>query len=161
MHNKPDNYWLNIDGKARVQNLQVPVLLMAGWYDPFLPTQLQDFELIMQYTDSKVANSSQLIIGSWTHADSVKFPDDATAGDYRPASLEPSIDWFDRHLMGKHNGTAKTPVKLFVMGENKWRDEQEWPLARTQYQSYYLHSGGNANTLNGDGRLNTTLSAEH
>lgn len=161
LHDKPDNYWLNIDGKARAQNLQVPVLLMAGWYDPFLPTQLQDFELIKQYTDSKVANSSQLIIGPWSHADSIKFPGGSSAGDYRPASLEPSIDWFDRHLMDKHNETAKTPVKLFVMGENKWRNEYEWPLARTQYQSYYLHNSGNANTLNGNGRLNTTLPAEH
>lgn len=157
LHDKPDAYWLGIDGKERAQNLQAPVLLMAGWYDPFLPTQLHDFELIRQYADSNIAKSSQLIIGPWTHADSVIFPDGTTAGDYRPASLAPSIDWFDRQLMGKHNETTLAPVKLFVMGENKWRDEHEWPLARTQYQSYYLHSGGNANTVKGNGRLDTML----
>ncbi len=160
LHDKPDAYWLGIDGKERAQNLQAPALLMAGWYDPFLPTQLHDFELIRQYADSNVANSSQLIIGPWIHADSVIFPDGTTAGDYRPASLAPSIDWFDRQLMGKHNETTLAPVKLFVMGENKWRNEYEWPLARTQYQSYYLHSGGSANSVNGDGRLDTTSPTE-
>jgi uncharacterized protein len=153
LHDKPDAYWLSIDGKQRAKHLQAPVLLMAGWYDPFLPTQLNDFEQIRQHASSKVANSSQLIIGPWTHADSVKFPDGSTAGDYRPASLAPSIDWFDRHLMGKSPEATLAPVKLFVMGENKWRNEHEWPLVRTQYQSYYLHSKGNANSVKGDGRL--------
>lgn len=40
-----------------------------------------------------------------------------------------------------------------IMGPNAWRDEQEWPLARTQYTEYYLHSGGRANSLDGDGTL--------
>lgn len=153
LHNTKDAYWLNIDGSQRAQNLQAPVLLMAGWYDPFLPTQLQDFEIIQKHADRSVANASQLIIGPWTHADSVTFPDGFKAEDYRPASLAPSIDWFDRHLMEKKNTMSLAPVKLFVMGENKWRDEQEWPLIRTQYQSFYLHSGGSANTVKGDGRL--------
>ena len=45
------------------------------------------------------------------------------------------------------------PVRLFVMGENRWRDENEWPLARTRYTEMFLHSGGHANSLEGDGRL--------
>lgn len=159
-HDKPDAYWLSIDGNERAKHLQAPVLLMAGWCDPFLPTQLNDFEQIRQHADSKVANSSQLVIGPWTHADSVQFPDGSTAGDYRPASLAPSIDWFDRHLMGKSPEATLAPVKLFVMGENKWRNEYEWPLARTQYLSYYLHGKGNANSVKGDGRLDTTPPTE-
>jgi hypothetical protein len=49
----------------------------------------------------------------------------------------------------------EAPVKIFVMGENVWRDEKEWPLARTQYTKYYLHSGGKANSLFGNGTLST------
>jgi len=45
------------------------------------------------------------------------------------------------------------PVKIFVMGENRWRDEREWPLARTNYTKVYLHSRGHANSLRGDGAL--------
>jgi putative CocE/NonD family hydrolase len=157
LHDQADDYWRAIDGSGRAQNLQAPVLLMAGWYDPFLATQLRDFEMIRQHASNKVAAASQLIIGPWTHADAVKFPGGSTTGDYRPASLAPSVDWFDRHLMAKGIYHKLAPVKLFVMGENKWRDEYEWPLARTQYQSYYLHSGGNANSLKGDGRLDAML----
>lgn len=155
-HNMRDSYWKDIDGDERASRLNAPVLLMAGWYDPFLPTQLHDFEVIKQSTNDRVAKSSRLIIGPWTHADSVKFPDGYSDADYRPASLAPSIEWFDRNLMDKSEGLAIAPVKLFVMGENKWRDENEWPLTRTKYISYYLHSTGNANTVFGDGRLDKT-----
>jgi putative CocE/NonD family hydrolase len=56
------------------------------------------------------------------------------------------------------NGVAEEPpVRIFVMGINRWRFENEWPLARTDYQNYYFHSGGNANTREGDGRLETRL----
>jgi putative CocE/NonD family hydrolase len=51
--------------------------------------------------------------------------------------------WFDYWLQGIENGvTQEPPVKLFIMGANVWRDEQEWPLARTQYTLYYLHTAG-------------------
>jgi putative CocE/NonD family hydrolase len=49
----------------------------------------------------------------------------------------------------------EAPIRLFVMGANRWRDEWEWPLARTQFTPYYLHSGGRANSLFGDGSLST------
>ena len=48
------------------------------------------------------------------------------------------------------------PVNLFVMGENRWRQENEWPLARTHYTDYYLHSEGSANSSQGNGVLSTT-----
>ena len=64
------------------------------------------------------------------------------------------LRWFDRWLRGIENGVEREPpVRLFVMGANHWRDEQEWPLARTDWQEWFLHSGGRANTLNGDGAL--------
>jgi putative CocE/NonD family hydrolase len=43
------------------------------------------------------------------------------------------------------------------MGDNVWRDENEWPLARTHYVKYYLNSGGHANTAKGDGYLSTGI----
>ena len=47
------------------------------------------------------------------------------------------------------------PVKIFVMGINEWCYEYEWPLSRTDYQKYYFHSKGNANSLHGEGKMNT------
>jgi putative CocE/NonD family hydrolase len=68
------------------------------------------------------------------------------------------LRWFDHFLKGVDTGiTSEAPIKLFVMGANIWRDEQEWPLARAVETRYYLHSNGHANSLKGDGTLSTTL----
>ncbi len=154
-HTEADAYWSAIDGENRARTIKAPVLLMAGWYDPFLPTQLRDFETLRREADPHVAAQSRLIVGPWTHADPVRFPDGSTAGDYRPASLAPSIPWFDHHLLGRPlDDSLVAPVRIYVMGENVWRDEKEWPLARTQYTPFYLGSAGRANSSSGDGRLN-------
>jgi putative CocE/NonD family hydrolase len=90
----------------------------------------------------------------------VQFPDGTTAGDYRPASLAPSLPWFDQHLRGTPpDKSLSAPVRIFVMGENKWRNEMEWPLARTRYVAFYLDSAGRANSASGDGRLSTDSTA--
>jgi putative CocE/NonD family hydrolase len=68
--------------------------------------------------------------------------------------MAPSVAWFDEHL--RFSGTTaheNAPVRIYVIGENVWRDEHEWPLARTRYTPYYLRSGGMANGLDGDGVL--------
>src|SRR5581483_11791254 len=54
----------------------------------------------------------------------------------------------------------EAPVRIFVMGENRWRDEQEWPLARAVETAFYLHSDGRANSLNGNGTLDTQAPGE-
>jgi putative CocE/NonD family hydrolase len=64
--------------------------------------------------------------------------------------------WFDCWLKDEAcESVAAAPIRLFVMGENRWRDEHEWPLARAKPTAYYLHSQGRANSLRGDGRLST------
>ena len=64
------------------------------------------------------------------------------------------VRWYDQRLKGINTGIDDDPpIRLFVMGENVWRDEHEWPLARTQYTAFYLHSRGRANALHGDGEL--------
>jgi len=46
-------------------------------------------------------------------------------------------------------------VKIFVMGANTWREEDDWPLPDTQFRPYYLHGAGRANTATGNGTLST------
>ncbi|MES2355238.1 MAG: CocE/NonD family hydrolase, partial [Pseudomonadota bacterium] len=160
-HISADEYWQAIDGENRAKTIKVPVLLMVGWSDPFLPTQLRDFETLKRDAAPNVAAQSRLIIGPWSHAEAVRFPDGSTVGEYRKASLSPSIAWFDHHLRGEPlDSSLASPIRLYVMGENVWRDEQEWPLARTKYTPFYLHSAGRANSSAGDGRLTVESSAE-
>jgi putative CocE/NonD family hydrolase len=67
------------------------------------------------------------------------------------------LRWSDHWLKGIDNGImSEPPIRIFVMGANTWRYENEWPLARTKWTNYYLHSGGKANTAWGDGTLSTT-----
>jgi putative CocE/NonD family hydrolase len=66
------------------------------------------------------------------------------------------LRWFDHWLKGVENGVERErPVHLFVMGENVWHEEDDWPLPSTTFTPYYLHSGGRANSASGDGTLST------
>jgi hypothetical protein len=70
------------------------------------------------------------------------------------------IRWFDYWLKGIANGIMdEPPIRIFVMGDNVWRNEKEWPLARTKYTKYYFHSDGKANSRFGNGVLSPKISA--
>ena len=106
---------------------------------------------------------SKLLVGPWLHGPvGVPAPGDVDFGPdaWMDFNAE-QVRWNDRRLKGIDNGIDdEPPVRIFVMGENVWRSENEWPLARTQYTNYYLHGGGAANTLNGDGVLSTEPPAD-
>ncbi len=155
-HPERDELWAEIDGHDRAHSLQAPVLLMAGWYDPFLPTQLNDFQTIRHSPQSRVATRSRLIIGPWTHAGEVYFPDGTHGENFRLQSLALSLPWFDENT-GVAQVPSIAPVKLFVMGKNVWRSENEWPLVRTRYIPFYLGSVKGANSATGDGTLSVAI----
>ncbi len=68
-----------------------------------------------------------------------------------------TLSWYEFLFKGVQNSLAKEkPVKIFVMGKNEWREEDDWPLARAQSTKYFLHSTGTANSLRGNGNLSTT-----
>lgn len=160
-HPRRDAYWQAIDGKDRPATLQAPAMLMAGWFDPFLPSQLADFVRIRRHARPEVAAATRLIVGPWAHAETVPLPGGVQNRNYRLESLSPSIPWFDRHLRTLGAGVQpEAPVRLYLMGANIWRDEQEWPLARARETSWYLRSGGRANSASGDGRLTSEAPTE-
>jgi predicted acyl esterase len=177
-HPERDDYWREIDGEHRAAALEAPVLLQGGWFDAFLPGLLADFSEIQAEARPDVASASRLMIGPWAHTYTVKPPCGKKERDYRIEALAPSLDWFDRHLGGaevrpqKPSGESSSPspatgsqptvgtrgadlprVRIYVMGENRWRNEHEWPLLRTRPAAYYLNGGGRANTAAGDGVL--------
>ncbi|MDB5334615.1 MAG: CocE/NonD family hydrolase, partial [Planctomycetaceae bacterium] len=153
-HTDRDDYWANIDGANRPGRVQAPVLLMGGWYDPFLPTQLADYARIRESAAPDVAQETRLVIGPWVHAAAAILPDGTEPRNFRLECLAPTVAWFDRHL--QHKQSTLAPVRIYTIGTNQWRDEQEWPLARTRYTPYYLQSNGPANTASGKGILTTS-----
>lgn len=102
-----------------------------------------------------------LILGPWNHTSlntrKTKFGEvqfGTNAGVDYDAEL---ISWFDGLLKDKPGKNQLAPVNIFVMGENKWRGENEWPLKRANTTSFYLHSAGKAAIDKNDGTLSTTL----
>ncbi len=155
-----DAYWQVLDSEARLPDFDVPSYNMGGWYDVFLAGTLVSYTGMVNKGRSEHArNNQKLLIGPWSHAGST------SVFEYAGIDFGPQADvdydslhvkWFDALLKGEDNGfLEESPVTLFIMGENKWHHENEWPLARTQYTNYYFHSGGDANSSSGDGVLST------
>lgn len=132
-------YWVAIDGHERASTAKAPALLLGGWYDPFLPGMLRDYKALSQ---NKHARDTRLVIGPFSHAREIDWPGQAKPVLYRRASVEQVIAWYDQVLGVGQRPTPQPRVRLYVMGPNFWRDEQEWPLARTRYTKLYLQANG-------------------
>ena len=163
-HPSYDEFWQGIDAR-NYEQIDKPVLHIGGWYDIFLNGTLQGYIGMRTKAQSAKARGRQkLIIGPWAHtnwAASYHEQEFGLHGSELAADLAGlERKWMDRWVRGKKNGLAKEkPVRLFVMGINQWRDEDDWPLPDTVYTPYYLHSHGRANTRHGDGTLSAVSPA--
>jgi uncharacterized protein len=161
-HGANDGYWKQpafdvVDNVARYED--VPVYLIGGWYDSW------DLQTTMSYMALAKAKHGpiKLIMGPWIHGMHGESGNGQV--DFGPSAAidqnQLELEWFDHWLKGDLNGAVKiAPVRIFVMGGGSeaktadgrhlhggvWRDEQEWPLARTVYTPYYLHADGSLST---------------
>ena len=146
------------------ENVTVPTFNIAGWYDIFLQDTIDNFTFMRNHGSTPEARQSKLLIGPWPHGGMTNPIGDMNFGFGSSAAyinlqidlVSLQVRWFDHWLKGIDTGMmSEAPIKIFVMGANIWRDEQEWPLARAVETRYYLHSNGQANTLKGNGYLST------
>ncbi|MBV9712474.1 MAG: CocE/NonD family hydrolase [Ktedonobacteraceae bacterium] len=151
---------------GRHEQVTVPTLNVGGWYDIFLKDTIENFRIMRAQGSTPEARQSKLLIGPWAHGVFTNpigeidfgFASGAALIDLKIDFVSLQVRWFDTFLKGIDTGMLnEAPIKLFVMGANIWRDENEWPLARAVETRYYLHSQGRANTLNGDGELSTSV----
>jgi putative CocE/NonD family hydrolase len=140
----------------RCRDISVPNLDVVGWYDNGNNDMLL-FRTMVKEAKTKVAREdSRIVIGPWGHTGlGRRFRGTI---DFGPnAELDIFIErirWFDYWLKGRQNGVDKdAPVRIFVMGDNKWRDEEYWPLRRANEKTLFIASDGHANTPGGDGKL--------
>lgn len=158
-HGDNDAYWtdMGVDVVDHLPQYQdVPIYHVTGWYDSW-GTQVANMNYVGLSRTKK--SLQRLIIGPWTHGgQEVSYAGIAEFGEAAAIPMnELRRRWFDRWLLGIDNGVDREPpVRLFVMGGGdahktadgrlfvggRWRDEREWPLARTQYTPYYLHPDG-------------------
>lgn len=156
-HPHYEDYWATRGVRGRWQDITVPICAVGGWYDIFAKSVFDHINAVRAMSRSQQARKHQhLIMGPWAHGIS----SDGKVGDlnFGKQSLIELRDlqtkWFDYWMKGEQPGADQWPAfRIFVMGRNQWRDEQEWPLKRTQYTPYYFHSQGAANTAEGDGTL--------
>ncbi len=159
-HPQLDTYWEAERYQNKYDRVQVPVLHISGWYDDEQVGTPLNFIGMTTKGPASVRQSQQLLMGPWPHA--VNSKSKLGEVDFGPTALidlkGTMLRWFDAWLKGMDNGVKQeAPVRIFVMGSNQWINERQWPPAGTHYTDYYLHSGGRANSLYGDGRLSTEV----
>ncbi|MFP6769248.1 MAG: CocE/NonD family hydrolase, partial [Planctomycetaceae bacterium] len=160
-HSDRDEYWKHpsVCPREHWDNFSdAATLIVGGWYDSYTRATFDNFIGL-----SERNRNVQLLVGPWTHgsikpelsfAGDVEFGHDAALDSFRDVHL----DWFDRHVKNdeRNTGDGEAPVRIFIMGGGsgkrttagrlmhggRWRDEQEWPLARTHYTPYFLHADG-------------------
>ncbi len=154
-----DSYWQQWAIEEQYGSIQVPALTVAAWYDIFQGGSLRNFVGLKAHAGNEAARAGQkLLITIGGHAGGGRKIGDV---DFGPAAAEfdedaVTLDWYDYLFLGKQNEFATSkPVRIFVMGENQWRDEDTWPLERAKSTSYFLHSAGKANSASGDGSIST------
>jgi putative CocE/NonD family hydrolase len=163
-HERDDSYWQPWRVSDYYSRMTVMGLHAGGWHDLFLKGSIKNYTGLQQQAATAEARANQrLIIGPWAHAPTSA---EGKVGDvtFGKEAVLPytatALTWFDYSLKGiKNEYASRARVRLFIMGDNVWRDEQEFPLARTRYTNYYLHSTKGANSVTGDGGLSVTAPA--
>jgi putative CocE/NonD family hydrolase len=141
-HPDRDDFWRANSVRDRYSAITVPALHIAGWNDIFLGGSLENYVGLRAGAGSAAARDGQrLIVGPWSHTPPVE-----TVGDvwFGTAASPPAADvvarqqaFFASHLLGASRDES-APVRLFVMGPNRWRDEDDWPLSRANLRRLYL-----------------------
>jgi len=149
-HDESDAYWRGLNGAADIAELDVPVFHLAGWYDYLLRGTMADYRAIRRANRA----AQFLVCGPWEH-----FPwGRKLAGSDHGPEARPDIDamlvaWFDHWLKDRPRDPLLQGVRYFMLGENRWHSAPVWPPPETRIQTWFLQSGGRANSAFGDGRL--------
>jgi uncharacterized protein len=124
----PDEpYWATRDYSGDVADVTAPVQLIGGWYDIFLPWLLADHEAL-----AAAGRRTQLVIGPWAH----------TSTGLLNTSLREGIAWLRANLLGDPRGLSPAPVRVWVGGEDRWRELEAWPPPQAHPWTLHLQPGG-------------------
>jgi putative CocE/NonD family hydrolase len=154
-HESYDDYWKSISDEERFDKITVPVHTSGGWFDIFLMGTINGYVGMRNKGATPEARAgARMIIGPWGHGPSQSYGGVDFTKDAFVDQFQTELRFFDRYLKGIQNGLDKeSPVKLFYMGVNKWRGEQDWPIPGTKFQELYISSNGAANSVKGNGTL--------
>jgi putative CocE/NonD family hydrolase len=153
-HDKPGPYWESFSVNAGHHKIAVPALHVSSWYDAFSVGTIANYLGIKAHGSTQLARDNQYLwIGPWGHY----IPRTTVYGMARLGLVEfgmnavvdldnIQLQWFDRWLKDdKSTWRFSSPVRIFVLGDNVWRDEQGWPLSANE-QQLFLSAGGEMRT---------------
>jgi putative CocE/NonD family hydrolase len=144
-HPPADPWWDWAELRNKYGRVHAAVLNISGWYDEAYGPDgaTTNFNGLLAARKGEKDPRTRTIIGPWTHGGQ----EESRSGerDFDPTAAidydELILRWMDHYLRGIDNGVGREkPVRLFVMGDNIWRDEDAWPIARAREQSFYLAS---------------------
>lgn len=136
-HQTDDAYWRARSVRPDYDRIKCPVFVIEGWSDWYQTAELRAF--------ANLKVPKRALIGPWSHY----WPENAVPGPRIDARSE-YLKWFDQFLKGADTGVlAEPPVTIFVKRYQApapmyreepgfWRQEKEWPLARTCSTPMYL-----------------------
>lgn len=159
-HPEYDDYWKAVSIEESHSEINIPSFNFGGWHDIFLGGTIRNFIRMKELGATQESRDGQrLVIGPWVHGGAP--PNVSGQHNFGTRAASAAIDlpgqmlrYYDHLLYDADNGFAdEKHVRIFVMGEDRWREEDEWPLKRAVETKYFLHSEGQANGLNGDGVL--------
>lgn len=143
----------------------VPSFWFASWYDVSITPNLALFNHVRNNAeDAEVRDNQYMVIAPVLHCRYTRATENTMVGERNVGDARLNYDeqiyaWFDWWLKGENtNFKENTPrVQYYTMGSNKWQSANQWPPEDSQLVTYYLNSGGEANTMYGDGTLTTQL----
>jgi putative CocE/NonD family hydrolase len=147
-HPTYDEHWQALSLRGRYGDVHMPAYNVGGWFDIFLGGTLENFTRVRDEGGSPAARQgSRLLVGPWGHGSAFgaypdhRFKEFGAAGNVDLADMQ--LRFFHTHLVSEGRQEEQAPVRIFVMGENVWRDEREWPLARAEQERWFLHGDAN------------------
>jgi putative CocE/NonD family hydrolase len=145
-HDTRDDWWRSTAPSERYGDVAAPALHVGGWYDLFVAGTVENFSRLRREAATEEARDGQrLVVGPWSHGNygdtvgAMQFGIDAPWGGGDTTAFH--LAWFDRHLRDVP-GPDGAPVRLFLMGANRWIDEDDWPVPGTRPERWFLCGGG-------------------
>ena len=152
-HREDGAFWSELDVSTRLDQIKVPALHIAGWFDTYLEGSIAGYRALREQAGTAYARDNQfLVAGPWVHLPWGDRVGDVNFGD--AANLDTNallLRWFDHWLKDAGEWESEPRVRYFTLGANEWRSANEWP--KHKGLALYLHSAGNANSRKGNGEL--------
>jgi hypothetical protein len=140
--------------------INVPGLWFMSWYDVSVGPNLAAYNYVRRTAKPEIANQQYAVIAPTLHCGYKRATENTIVGERSMGDARLDYDsltygWFDHFLKGEDNHVLENmpKVRYFTMGLNKWQTANTWPPEGARPLTFFLSSGGRANTLNGDGTL--------